>query len=312
MRSAERVWSPGGPLDLRATLAPLRRGSGDPAHRTDAAGRTWWACTTPDGAGTLALDPVVTATGVQIRAQAWGAGADWLVDRVPTLLGAHDDWSALNLDAIPKLCDVRRRQPGMRLVCTGLVLDSLVPAVLEQKVTGQEARRSWRLLLHRFGEPAPGPSGATDHAPMRVPPPARVLLDLPTWEWHLLGVDLKRQRTIRAAAAVANRLEEAAAMTHDAALARLRVIPGIGEWTAAETAQRSNGHPDAVSVGDYHLKNRVVHLFTGRARGTDEQMLALLAPWAGQRQRVMRLVEASGIGAPRFGPKFNYNDIRAI
>jgi hypothetical protein len=56
----------------------------------------------------------------------------------------------------------------------------------------------------------------------------------------------------------------------------------------------------------------VVHLFTGRARGTDEEMLALLAPWAGQRQRVMRLIEAVGLGAPRFGPRFTPLDARAM
>jgi 3-methyladenine DNA glycosylase/8-oxoguanine DNA glycosylase len=89
-------------------------------------------------------------------------------------------------------------------------------------------------------------------------------------------------------------------------------VPGIGIWTAAETAQRAFGNPDAVSVGDYHLPNMVVHLLTGRPRGTDEEMLQLLEPWAGQRQRVMRLVEATGVGAPRFGPRFRYPDIRAM
>jgi hypothetical protein len=41
-------------------------------------------------------------------------------------------------------------------------------------------------------------------------------------------------------------------------------------------------------------------------------MLELLAPWAGQRQRVMRLVEAAGIAAPRFGPRFSPLDARAM
>jgi 3-methyladenine DNA glycosylase/8-oxoguanine DNA glycosylase len=93
---------------------------------------------------------------------------------------------------------------------------------------------------------------------------------------------------------------------------RLRRVPGVGEWTAAETAQRAWGDPDAVSVGDYHLPNIVVHVLTGGPRGTDAEMLALLAPWAGQRQRVMRLVEATGIRPPRYGPRFAYTDIRAI
>jgi 3-methyladenine DNA glycosylase/8-oxoguanine DNA glycosylase len=223
------------------------------------------------------------------------------------LLGAHDDWSSLDVSSMPLLDRVRRARPGMRLVSTGLVLDSLVPAVLEQKVTGQEAWRSWLQLVRRFGTPAPGPVER-----LRVPPTARALLDIPTWDWHLIGVDLRRQRTIRAAATVAARLEECVMLGSHAALARLRHVPGVGAWTAAETVQRALGDPDAVSVGDYHLPNVVVHLFTGRARGTDQEMLELLAPWAGQRQRVMRLVEAAGIGAPRFGPRFAYPDIRAI
>jgi 3-methyladenine DNA glycosylase/8-oxoguanine DNA glycosylase len=299
---AERTWDAGRPLDLRATLRPLVRGTHDPAHRFDQTGRFWWACRTPDGPGTLTL----TARDGRVHAQAWGAGAAWLLERVPTLLGDGDDWSQLDVSAVPVLHDVHRTHPGVRLPATGLVLDALVPAVLEQKVTGQEARRSWRLLLTRFGEPAPGP------ATLRVPPPAAVLLDLPTWEWHRLGVDLKRQRTIRAAASVASRMEEAAHLPHAAAEARLAYVPGIGPWTVAETLQRAVGHPDAVSVGDYHLPNMVVHLLTGRARGTDAEMLELLGAWPGQRQRVMRLVELAGIPAPRYGPRFHYTDIRAI
>lgn len=299
----EREWDAGRPVDVRATLGPLRRGTGDPAHRLDAAGRFWWACDTPSGPGTLALH----AAGPLVSAQAWGAGAAWLLDRVPVLLGDGDDWSGLDVSAVPVLVASRRARPGLRLVSTGLVLDALVPAILEQKVTGEEARRSWRLLLRRFGTPAPGPL-----AGLVVPPSARTLLDIPTWDWHRLGVDLKRQRTIRAAASVAGRLEEAASMSPADAVARLRVVPGIGLWTAAETAQRALGHPDAVSVGDYHLPNMVVHLLTGRPRGTDGEMLELLAPWAGQRQRVMRLIEATGVAAPRYGPRFAYTDIRGL
>ncbi len=298
----ERTWDAGRPVDLLGTLGPLRRGSGDPAHRSDAAGYRW-ACHTPAGPGTLAL----SAAGPRVTARAWGTGGDWLLQRVPTLLGESDDWSALDVSAVPVLDRTRRARPGLRLPSTGLVLDVLVPAILEQKVTGQEAWRSWKQLVWRYGTPAPGPDER-----LRVPPSAPVLLDIPTWEWHRMGVDLRRQRTIRAAAGVAARLEECVTLTPEAAVARLRVVPGIGAWTAAETVQRALGAADVVSVGDYHLPNVVVHLLTGRARGTDEEMLELLAPWAGQRQRVMRLVEATGIGAPRFGPRFAYPDIRAM
>lgn len=101
-------------------------------------------------------------------------------------------------------------------------------------------------------------------------------------------------------------------MAPPAALARLRVVPGVGEWTAAETVQRAMGDPDTVSVGDYHIHDVVVHALTGRARGDDAEMLRLLEPWRGQRQRVVRLVEQSGVGAPRFGPRYAPPDIRAM
>ena len=69
-------------------------------------------------------------------------------------------------------------------------------------------------------------------------------------------------------------------------------------WTAAETRIRALGDPDAVSVGDYHLAHEVGFALTGE-RVDDDGMLELLAPWAGQRQRVIRLIGASGVPASR-------------
>jgi 3-methyladenine DNA glycosylase/8-oxoguanine DNA glycosylase len=299
----ERVWPAGRPVDVLGTLSPLVRGAGDPAHRVDEAGRIWWACATPSGAGTLAL----RAAGTDVHATAWGPGADWLLDRVPALLGAGDDWSGLDVSAHPLLRRTLRANPGVRLPATGLVLDSLAPAILEQKVTNTEAWRAWRGLCRRFGRPAPGP-----RSDLFVPPGPSELLDIPIWDWHRLGVDGQRSRAIRAAASVASRLQECVALDPDAAAARLRVVPGVGEWTAAETLLRAAGHPDAVSVGDFHLADLVVHALTGRARGTDAELLELLAPWAGQRARVLRLVELSGVRPPKFGPRLAPRDFRAL
>jgi 3-methyladenine DNA glycosylase/8-oxoguanine DNA glycosylase len=300
---ATLTWTPGRPVDVGATLGPLVRGRGDPAHRIDAEGTFWWACATPSGAGTLAIRAAAGA----VRVSAWGAGASWLLDRVPRLLGDGDDWSDLDVSSHPGLGRVLCARPGLRLPSTALVLDSLVPAVLEQRVTGHEARRAWRGLLLRFGTPAPGPLVS-----LRVPPDAATLLSIPTWDWHRLGVDLQRQHAIRAAATVAARLEECVDLSLDAALARLRMVPGVGEWTAAETAQRALGHPDAVSVGDFHIPDLVVYALSGAPRGDDAAMLRLLEPWQGQRQRIVRLIELSGVRKPRFGPRLAGADIRAI
>ena len=87
------------------------------------------------------------------------------------------------------------------------------------------------------------------------------------------------------------------------AYAALRAIPGIGPWTAAEVGARAFGDPDAVSVGDFHLPSLVAWALAGEARATDERMLELLEPYRGQRGRVIRLLEASGLRAPRYGPR---------
>jgi hypothetical protein len=47
----------------------------------------------------------------------------------------------------------------------------------------------------------------------------------------------------------------------------------------------------------------------GRERGTDDEMLALLAPWAGHRARVVRLLERSGMRPPRYGPRVAPRDL---
>ncbi|MHA3700977.1 DNA-3-methyladenine glycosylase family protein [Jatrophihabitans sp. YIM 134969] len=302
-----RTYRPSAPLDLRATLAPLVRGRGDPAHRW--VGGTFVRVTrTVSGPATLALAQLADGS---VTADAWGPGADDVLGGVPALLGEGDDWSTLDVSAVPVLDQVRRSRLGMRLTRTGLVLDALVPAILEQKVTGGEARSAWRSLLYRYGEPAPGPATVVPES-MRTPPTPATIREVPTWDWHRFGVDAKRMRAIRAVCAVAARLEECAAMTSAAASARLQLLPGIGAWTAAETIQRALGCPDTVSVGDFHIPNSVVHVLTGRARGSDEEMLAALEPWRGQRQRVVRLVEASGIRAPKYGPRYAPQDLRAL
>ena len=195
----------------------------------------------------------------------------------------------------------------MRVPRTGLVFDALLPAILEQKVTGTEARQAWRFLLHRYGTPAPGPAPEG----LRVPPPPRVVLDIPTWDWHKAGVDIKRQRAIRAAATVANRLEECCHLGPADALARLRVVPGVGAWTAAETAQRALGDADAISVGDFHIHDLVGWTLLGRPL-SDEGMLELLEADRPHRHRVVRLIELSGASKPRFAPRFSPRDYRRM
>ncbi len=244
----------------------------------------------------------------RLQAQAWGPGAARLLAGVPDLVGEFDDWSDFDTTGHERLHQVRRALPGLRITRTGRVMDSLVPAVLEQRVTGQEAFRAWRQLTRGYGTRAPGP----DEVPLWLPAESASLLQVPTWDWHRFGVDGQRHRTVRAVATVAVRLEECTALSIEASVRRLRSIPGVGAWTAAETTVRALGDIDAVSVGDFHVANRVGWFLAGRPRSTDEEMLELLRPWAGQRARVVKLIELSGFSPPKYGPRFSPNDIRTI
>ncbi|MFF4321124.1 DNA-3-methyladenine glycosylase family protein [Streptomyces sp. NPDC001568] len=296
--SRPRTWVPGAPLDLGLTLGPLRRGPADPTFRTTPDGSVWRATRTPDGAATLR----VALRGEAVDAEAWGPGADWVLAHLPELLGAGDDPTAF----VPRhrlLHTSHRRRPGLRLTRTGLVLESLVPTVLEQKVTADEAYRAWRRLVRQHGEPAPGP------VDMYVMPDARTWALIPSWDWHRAGVDSKRSATIVRAARVAARLEEAAAMELPEAMRRLEAVAGIGPWTSAETLQRSNGAPDAVTTGDLHLPGIVGYALTGDRDADDAVMLELLAPYAGQRHRAARLILLAGRTPPRRTPRMPRGDI---
>ena len=297
------VYRPPSPLDLRLTLAPLARGRGDPTTVFD--GRSVWrTAATPDGPGLLRLTP--TGDGA-VRATAWGAGAAWLVAGVPDLLGARDDPSGF-VPVHPVLADAHRRHRGLRIGRCGLVFEMLAVAVLEQKVTGRESRRSWRALVTRFGATPPGPAPAA----MKVAPTAEQWRRIPSWEWHRAGVDDRRARTVLAAAAVAPHLERTLLLDDPAGVAAvLQSVPGVGPWTAAEVAQRAHGDADAVSVGDYHLPTLVGMALTG-APVDDAGMLALLECYAGHRHRAVRLVEVSGVRRPRFGPRMAVRDYRGM
>lgn len=295
-----RTWVPEGPLDLGLVLGPLRRGPGDPTFRTTPDGSVWRVCRTPAGPGTLR----VTLRGGAARGEAWGPGADWLLDRFPELLGAADDPGAF--EPRHRLVAVtRHRRPGLRLVRTGLVMESLIPSVLEQKVTTDEAYRAWRLLVRKFGEPAPGPAPER----MSVMPAPRTWALIPSWEWHRAGVDDKRASTILRAVQVAPRLEEAVRLDPVRARERLELVSGIGPWTSAEVVQRSHGAADAVTVGDLHLPGIVGYALAGDRDADDAVMLELLEPYAGQRHRAARLILLSGRVPARRVPKMPRGDI---
>lgn len=283
-----------GPLDLRATLGP--RVTAEPSGGRQ---EGWRAARTPEGPATIQI----RVDGERVDIEGWGDGADWALDAAPALLGQHDDAASFvpHHDIIDKL---HRRFHGLRIGRTGVIWDYLPLVILEQKVTGAEASRSWHSLVRTFGEDAPGPRA------FRIGPPAEALATLAYHDLHRHGVERKRAEIIINAARRSNRIEEAATMAIPLAYERLMAIRGIGIWTASLVLGQALGDPDAIPIGDYHIKNTVSWALAGEPRGTDERMIELLEPYRGHRQRVVRLLHLGGIGAPKYGPRSIPRDIR--
>jgi 3-methyladenine DNA glycosylase/8-oxoguanine DNA glycosylase len=291
-------------VDLGAVLGPFVRGSRDPAALMEADGSAWRTARTPDGIGTLRL----RSEGSRVDCRAWGPGAAWLLGTVPSLLGFQDDPDGFPAAELPRSLAAgwRRYADRWRVPRSLRVVEAMVIAVLEQKVTGVQSWRAWSALLEQTGDVAPGPVPR----PMRVFPEPDRLRRVASWQWHRWGVAPSQSATILRVVGAANRLDQCADLPLVDARRRMGSLDGIGPWTVAETSQRALGDPDAVSFGDFHLAGAVEFAFTGRMAGTDERMAELLEPFAGHRYRVQRLVELAGITRPARGPRMTIADHR--
>ena len=292
---AQGTFAPRRPLDLRQTFALLGFG---PCLRRDESG-VWLATRTPGGPATIRFE----RHNGSVRVNAWGEGAEWATANAAAICGDHDDDSGF-APGHPLLARLRREHPGIRMPRTHSVFEALVPTVIAQRITSEEARESYRHLVNALGEPAPGP------VPLKLPPPPRAFAQTPYWAFHRFGIERRRAEIIIRAARSAKRLEETVSMSIADAYRRLLAFPGVGPWTAAKVAMAALGDADAVPVGDYHLPHAVGYLFDGTSRSTDERMLELLEPYRGHRARVIRLVILAGFRAPRFGPRQRINNIR--
>ncbi|MGV7673169.1 DNA-3-methyladenine glycosylase family protein [Mycobacterium kansasii] len=303
MISARTVTFPGA-AGFGHTLAPLRRGRGDPCFRVPGDGTIWRTSLLASGPVTARIS---RAAADSAHCVAWGPGAEQFLELLPAMLGADDD-AADFLPSEPTVAAAHRRLPHLRLGRTGQVLEALIPAVIEQRVPGADAFRSWRVLVTKYGTPAPGPAPEG----MRVPPSAQAWRHIPSWEFHRANVDPGRARTVVSCARRAASLERLTAVPATQARAALTSLPGVGVWTAAETAQRAFGDPDAVSVGDYHMPKMIGWTLLGYPVD-DAGMLELLEPMRPHRHRVVRLLEASGLAyEPRRGPRLPVQQIHSL
>jgi 3-methyladenine DNA glycosylase/8-oxoguanine DNA glycosylase len=283
------------PINLTASLAPLRHGPFDPTARLGR-GQVWWATRTPDGPATLHV--TVRPADAAIDGEAWGPGADAILERLPAIVGADDDVSSFRA-VDPVVARLHRRLPGLRIPRAGSVVPLLLPAILEQRVTTRESHRQWAAVVAAYGEPAPGPAAGPD-PPLRLPPAPEALRAVPYFALHRFGIERRRADVLLRVARHAHRIEEAASMAIADSYRRIRAVPGVGAWTAAVVGQVALGDADAVRLGDFHLPHQVAWALAGERRATDERLVELLEPYRGHRARVCRLIVGAGLGpAPR-------------
>lgn len=297
-----------GAIDLANTLQMIGIYRLDPTF-DKGPGHFAKAVLTPDGAGTMRL--TWDATG-EVTAEGWGSGADWLIERAPRWIGLTDDISGFAVGRHRRIAALWRRHPGLRLPASGVIWQELALVLLGQRVTTSDAAQQWNRMCRVWGEPAPGPCD------LLLPPRPEVVADLSYVDLHRLGIERRRADTMLLAARRARRMEEAATMSTADATQRLIALPGVGVWTATATLLASHGDPDTVLLRDYGLPTLVNYAFTGDARHLDsdadgdEIMLAHLEPWRGHRQRIIRLLYAAGIAAPRRGARQRNPDVRRL
>ena len=163
-------------------------------------------------------------------------------------LAADPDAIALQLVKDPALAPLVAARPGLRVPGAWDGFELAVRAVLGQQITVPGAIRLAGTLVARFGEKLREPDGVLTHV---FPDPAVLAGADPA------SMGMPRSRGVAllavAAAVVADPHIFAAGRGLEEAVAQLRALPGIGEWTAQYIAMRQLREPDAFPAADIGL-----------------------------------------------------------
>ena len=290
-------------LQLRShTVATLRNGRHDPTTRIDT-DSLWRATLTPHGAGTICITSWSTSSP---EISSYGPGGSWLAERALDHLGYSDEQPSIE-PVHSSVIRAERRFANLAIARTHSPYHELLPAILGQRVTAIEAFSHWKQLCAQYGARAPGPRND-----LFLPPDPDVLSRQPYFVLHRLGIEKRRADALTRIASYAGQLIANIDFKNtmlNQLTNQLTRFPGIGVWTAATAGGIAFGDPDALLVGDYHVKNTVSFALTGKPRGTDDEMVALMEPYRGQRARVVRWLELDGWLAPKFGPRQRISSI---
>jgi AraC family transcriptional regulator of adaptative response / DNA-3-methyladenine glycosylase II len=190
-------------------------------------------------------------------------------------LAADPDAIALQLVKDPTLAPLVAARPGLRVPGAWDGFELAVRAVLGQQITVPGAIRLAGALVVRFGERLRESDGVLTHV---FPEPASLVGADPA----TLGMPRSRGTALLAVASavVADPHIFSAGRSLEEAVAQLRALPGIGEWTAQYIAMRQLREPDAFPAADIGLMRAMAD-----SAGVRPSVTALLAraetwrPW---------------------------------
>ena len=204
----------------------------------------------------------------------------------PDMIGEH-----LSLD--PVLAPLVAARPGLRVPGGWDGFELAVRAIFGQQITVPAATKLLGRLVEAHGARLPAPNRDIEGLGHLFPSPARVAkADL-----SVLGMPKARAvavtslaRAICADPAIFSRgacLEEA--------IAKLRSLPGIGEWTAQYIAMRELREPDAFPTADIGLLRAMA---TADGRPSPAELLSRAERWRPWRAYAALHLWAAGIAHP--------------
>ena len=232
----------------------------------------------------------------------WGPAAEEARQHVPSILGLHDSpvfdfgHSKLNRMLKPKM--------ALRLSRFPFLSTALLSHVLQQQIAWRDAAKIWRCLANRHGNAADGPY------PLKLPLQFQQMHTLSTHHYQSAGLIKNRIPLLREIGRLAWRIDHWYSESIETYASRIQKLPQMGPWTTYHALAVSMGEPDVIVTGDYTLPHTVSWALIGKARSTDDEMKRLLEPFKGNRWRLVRLLWALNIAAPRRGPRLSSSHTR--
>ena len=199
----------------------------------------------------------------------------------PSLIGAH-------LSQDPVLARLVAARPGLRAPGAWDGFELAVRAILGQQITVTAARGLAAKLVQTYGEPIDDRAAAEFGLSRVFPSPQR-----------LVGEDIAALGMPRARGAALEGLARTVAQDPsifaprsdlDSAIAALKALPGVGEWTAQYIALRELREPDAFPQADIGLMRAMAD--EAGVRPTADQLFARSQAW-----RPWRAYAAQHLGA---------------